>query len=98
MVACPQSPRWLVQKGRIEEARAILIKYHGNGDPDSALVRLEMAEMLEAEENSKGSNNRFWDYSELFMTKNARFRFLSVMMISIFGQFSGNGLGYFNNG
>ena len=31
------------------------------------------------------------------MTKNARWRFAMVLMISIFGQFSGNGLGYFNN-
>lgn len=28
------------------------------------------------------------------MTKNSRYRMLSVLLISVFGQFSGNGLGY----
>jgi len=43
------------------------------------------------------SDKRWWDYRALFMTSNARYRFLMVMLISVFGQFSGNGLGYFNN-
>jgi MFS family permease len=30
------------------------------------------------------------------MTHSGRWRFLQVIMISIFGQWSGNGLGYFN--
>jgi hypothetical protein len=32
----------------------------------------------------------------LFFTHNGRWRMAQVLMISIFGQFSGNGLGYFN--
>jgi len=32
----------------------------------------------------------------LFTTHNGRWRMAQVLMISIFGQFSGNGLGYFN--
>ncbi len=31
-----------------------------------------------------------------FFTHSGRWRFAQVLMISIFGQFSGNGLGYFN--
>lgn len=92
----PESPRWLMQNGRSEEALAFLIKYHGNGDPDSALVKLEFEEF---QENIAldASDKRWWDYRALFATKNARWRFLMVMMISVFGQFSGNGLGYFQN-
>lgn len=92
----PESPRWLMQNGRSEEALAFLVKYHGNGDPDSALVKLEFEEF---QENIAldGSDKRWWDYRALFATKNARWRFLMVMMISVFGQFSGNGLGYFQN-
>ena len=31
-----------------------------------------------------------------FLTHSGRWRFIQVLMISIFGQWSGNGLGYFN--
>jgi len=91
----PESPRWLLANGRRDEALAFLVKYHGNGDPNSALVLLEMAEMDDALANSTGSDKRWWDYRGLFMTKNSRYRMLSVLLISVFGQFSGNGLGYF---
>ena len=43
----PESPRFLMANGREEEAKAFLIKYHGNNDPNSALVRLEIEEMQE---------------------------------------------------
>jgi hypothetical protein len=92
---CGSRPRWLMANGREEEALAFLTKYHGNGDPDSALVQLQWVEF---KENIKvdASDKRWWDYRALLATKNARYRFLQVMMISVFGQFSGNGLGYFN--
>lgn len=85
-----------MQNGRTEEAYEWLVKYHGNGDPNSAIVKLEFEEF---QENIAldGSDKRWWDYRALFRTKNARWRFLMVMMISVFGQFSGNGLGYFQN-
>lgn len=41
----PESPRWLMANGKDDEALDFLVKYHGNGDPNSRLVLLELEEM-----------------------------------------------------
>ncbi|KAK6076322.1 hypothetical protein SCUP515_05485 [Seiridium cupressi] len=43
-----------------------------------------------------GVDKTKFDYRPLFFPHNGRWRMAQVLMISIFGQFSGNGLGYFN--
>ncbi|CRG88476.1 Lactose permease [Talaromyces islandicus] len=91
----PESPRWLMAHDRHEEAIAFLAKYHGNGNPDARLVRLEVEEMKEGI-RVDGIDKRWWDYRPFIFTHSGRWRFLQVVMISVFGQWSGNGLGYFN--
>lgn len=46
--------------GRTEEAVAFLVKYHGNGDPNARLVRLEVEEMKEGI-RIDGIDKRWWD-------------------------------------
>lgn len=56
----PESPRWLMANGKTDAALEFLIKYHGNGDPNSRLVHLEIEEM---KENIRidGIDKRPWD-------------------------------------
>jgi len=91
----PESPRWLLANSRDDEARAFLTRFHGGGDPHNPVVELEWTEFKEGIAID-ASDKRWWDYSELFRTPSNRWRSLMVILMGCFGQFSGNGLGYFN--
>jgi len=88
---CPESPRWLIAKGRVEQARAILTKYHANGVENHPLVLLEMAEMEEAlRKEGLTTWRNFFDVRVLFNTPSRRYRMMLNIAFAWFGQFSGN--------
>lgn len=87
----PESLRWLVAQGRLDAARKVSIRYHGEGNPEHPLVKLEMAK-IEAQISSTRSDKRWWAYSELWKTRTARRRLLCVLTMATFGQWSGSSL------
>jgi len=81
----PESPRWLIANDRHEEALEVLIKYHGNDNPDDALVKLSYGEMQELI-SVEGSDKRWWDYTKLVKTRAARWRLTMVVSMGFFGR------------
>lgn len=87
----PESPRWLYTNGKQEQAKAFLTKYHGNGNPDSEWVKLQMWE-YEAHLELQGADKRWWDYRALFKNRASRYRLMANCLTSLFGQWAGNGV------
>jgi MFS family permease len=81
-------------QGRNEEALAILVKYHGFGNPDSRVVQLEYAEYVGAI-STDGADKRWWDFREIFRGKAALYRIFCVINLGILYQWSGNSLGIY---
>ncbi|KAI1511403.1 Sugar-tr multi-domain protein [Pyrenophora tritici-repentis] len=83
-------PAWLIANDRHEEALDTMAKFHGEGNRDSPIVKLEYKEMVE-DISVTGSDKRWWDYRELFNSREARYRTMLVVAMAFFGQWSGNG-------
>ena len=86
-----ESPRWLISKGREEKARKIIVKYHSNGCADDPIVAIEFEEIKEALRLEREALDTT-SYLSFFKTKGNRHRFLIILAVGFFSQWSGNGL------
>ena len=86
----PESPRWQFRHNKREAALNLLIKYHGFGNPQSAIVELELNE-IEGTVNYEieSSDKRWWDYRPLFQTRANLYRVWLLTIVTVFSQFIG---------
>lgn len=88
----PESPRWLVSKGREGQAARILARFHASGsDERDPLVVFEMAQIRHALKLEREfSQSTSW--MAFVRTPGNRRRLVIIVAIALFSQWSGNGL------
>ncbi|KAI5454184.1 hypothetical protein NCC49_004249 [Naganishia albida] len=88
----PESPRWIYSRGDTERARRILADLHSRDrDINSPLIAFEIEEIEEGI-SLDGADKRWWDFRRLVNTGANRYRLGLCLMVSVYGQLSGNGL------
>lgn len=86
----PESPRYLISKDRHDEAQAILVKYHAEGDSNSLIVRAEIAQIEKTIKLEMEDSKQSW--FDVFKTSGMRRRLFVTAFLGLFTQWSGNTL------
>ncbi|EXJ77399.1 hypothetical protein A1O3_09625 [Capronia epimyces CBS 606.96] len=84
----PESPRFLISKGRTEEARRLFVKHHAGGDESSPMVAFEISEIQKAISHEKTIHSET-SYLDLVRTKANRKRTLIAVIVGFYGTWAG---------
>lgn len=83
----PESPRYLVSKGKIAAAESVIARYHtDSGSVDDPIVAAEMTQIRASIESV---DTKPWDFSTLWNKKSARYRLRVIFMYAFFQQCNG---------
>ena len=77
MLYLPESPRWLVEKGKNEDALQVLARVHANGDQDDEYVQAEYQEIREKFEWEQNVKKPSY-FALLFSKKYARRTYIGI--------------------
>ncbi|KAI0801952.1 general substrate transporter [Irpex lacteus] len=89
----PETPRFLLSKGREQEAFQFLVEYHGNGDPNDELVLFEYEEMKEAIRKEQEAKSEKW--STILRSRANRHRMGLAMLMTFMTNLSGSSIIYY---
>ncbi|KAK1925411.1 putative hexose transport-related protein [Papiliotrema laurentii] len=76
----PETPRFMIGKGREEDALHFLVEYHGNGDAQDPLVLFEFEEMKEAINREKAAKAEKWSQILKYRANLHRLGLAALMM------------------
>ncbi|PSR78938.1 sugar transporter [Coniella lustricola] len=89
---CPESPRYLILKGRRDEAERVVAKYMTtHNDASAPIVPLVLQQMEESIESSRSGVRAAYDFRDFF-SKAVRYRTGVLVLYSIFQQWNGGAI------